>query len=301
MVRKNTQNVNSNVYVITLHCSLGRRNKTYLPLVYVLTCGKDFFTYVEIFSKIKEWQPRLNPKSVMVDFELAAMKAVKQVFPEVNVYGCFFHLCQCIYRQIQANGLQSIYAEDENFAQYMRCLAALAFVPPEEVSKRYDELKELDFFKEKLNGTSAVDVGVQKLLTYFERTWIGRFARNKSVAPLYSINLWNVYSLTLAFFPRTNNAVEAWHNAINALFGGSHPCIYNFIEGIKKEQDATEISIAKMMSGIATDNKPGKKQFELGERLVAVVKMYGVDNAHVDIKDYLFGISSAISYPCVNN
>ncbi|XP_037049634.1 uncharacterized protein LOC119083925 [Bradysia coprophila] len=199
----------------TIH---GRRNKTYVPCVYVLASGKDFFTYAEIFRKLKELQPRLKPKTVMVDFEQAAMKAIQQTFPGVEVYGCFFHMCQCIYRHIQAQGLQSIYGEDENFAQYMRCLAALAFVPPEEVVKRYEELKGLDFFKAKLSGKSAVDVGVQNLLSYFEKTWIGHFARNRFVEPLFSIDLWNVYHQTLAFFPRTNNAVEAWHNAITILF-----------------------------------------------------------------------------------
>lgn len=159
----------------------------------------------------------------MCDFEQAAIKAIKEIFPEVQVYGCFFHLCQCIYRHIQAYGLQNVYGEDEEFAQYIRCLAALAFVPPEEAVNRYEELKKLDFFKEKLNGTSAVDVGVQKLLDYFEKTWVGHFARNRFVAPLFSISLWNVYNLTLAFFPRTNNAVEAWHNAIAILFGVHHP------------------------------------------------------------------------------
>lgn len=147
--------------------------------MYVLACGKDFFTYAEIFSKLKEFQPRLNQKTIIVDFEQAAIKAVHQIFPEVEVYGFFFHFCQCIYRQIQANGLQSIYGED--------------------VSRRFDELKDLDFFKEKLNGKSAVDVGVQTLLSYFEKTWIGHFARNRFVPPLLSINLWNFYSHSCLF------------------------------------------------------------------------------------------------------
>lgn len=268
-----------------------------MPCVYVLACGKDFFTYAEVFSQLKEIQPRLNPKRVMLDFEQAAIKAIQQIFPGVEVHGCFFHICQCIYRQIQALGLQSIYGDDETFAQYMRCLPALAFVPAEEVFKRYEEVKELPFFKEKLNGKTAVDVGVQKLLAYFEKTWVGHFAHNKYVAPLFPIQLWNVYSLTLAFFPRTNNAVEAWHNAITILFGVHHPSIFNFIEGIKKEQDNSEILIAKMMSGIPVDNAQSKKQIELGDRLVAVVKMYKVEDDSYDIKDYLFGISSAISFP----
>ncbi|KAG4076567.1 hypothetical protein HA402_002730 [Bradysia odoriphaga] len=115
----------------------GRRYKTYLPLVYILTCGKDVFTYMEIFSKLKEFEPQLNPKKIMIDFEMAAIKSLKEVFPEADVYGCFFHMCKCIYRKIQEHGLQTIYGADATFAQYMRCLASLAFVPPATMINTY--------------------------------------------------------------------------------------------------------------------------------------------------------------------
>lgn len=62
--KKNKKNKNGNNFKqqFLLEKRLGRRNKTYLPLVYVLATGKDFFTYAEIFSKLKDFQPRLNPK-----------------------------------------------------------------------------------------------------------------------------------------------------------------------------------------------------------------------------------------------
>ena len=264
-------------------------------MVYVLACGKDYGTYHKIFSKLKEAEPMLKPKTVMVDFEQAAIKAVKNVFPESDVFGCFFHLCQSIYRHIQGNGLQSIYATDATFAQYMRCLAALAFVPPEHVYDHFQSLKKMEFFQTKLNGQLAVDLGIQNLLQYVEKTWIGHYHRNRFVAPLFPINLWNMYHLTLHGFPRTNNSVEAWHNAIMGFFGIYHPNIFKFIDGIKKEQDSVEIIVAKMMAGIDTENK-NKKQAELSERLIKVVKTYE-DQEKFQLKDYLFGVSSAVSYP----
>lgn len=279
---------------------LGRRNLTYLPLVYVLAGGKDYITYLEIFTKLKELQPRLNPKFIMVDFELAAVKAVKEVFMNVVVHGCFFHMCKCLYRQIQENGLQTIYGTDVTFAQNMRCLAALAFVPPCDVVKCYEELKQSDFFKEKLNGSSVVDVAVQNVLLYFEKTWIGYSVQNRYVMPLFAIVMWNMYQLTLDGFPRTNNAVEAWHNAIKILFGVHHPSIFKFIDGIKLEQDSVEITMSKMMCGIDTHNKPSKKQIALADRLLTVVKTYQSGDAAFSCNDFLFGVSSAIYFPSSN-
>lgn len=264
-------------------------------MVYVLACGKDFFTYEQIFSKLKETEPRLKPKKIMSDFEMAAMKAAKEVFPEAKTFGCFFHLCQCFYRQIQQNGLQTAYSSDATFAQYLRCLPALAFVPPEDVMKHFNALKKFVYFEEKLLGKTPVDVGVQNIFAYAEKNWVGYWKRNKFVAAKFPIELWNVYQLTLDGYPRTNNAVEAWHNAIKIFFGVHHPNIFNFIDGIKKEQDANEIIIAKMMSGIPTENK-NKKQEQLAERLIAVVKTYE-DPEKFQLKEFLFGVSSAIHLP----
>lgn len=53
---------------------LGMREKRCLPLVYALTCRKDFLTYDTIFRFLKNIEPRLNPKHLMVDFEQATTR-----------------------------------------------------------------------------------------------------------------------------------------------------------------------------------------------------------------------------------
>ena len=37
---------------------------------------------------------------IMVDFELAAIKAFGNVFEQFSVLNCFFHLCQSVQKQI---------------------------------------------------------------------------------------------------------------------------------------------------------------------------------------------------------
>jgi len=64
----------------------------------------------------------------MVDFEKGAMNAITSEFPEAKLKGCFFHLSQCIWRQIQAAGLQKKYIDDVTFALQIRKLPNLAYM-----------------------------------------------------------------------------------------------------------------------------------------------------------------------------
>ena len=77
----------------------------------------------------------------MTDFELAIMNACANVFPEVPVSACFFHLNQSIYREIQSEGLEEAYnnADNRQLKTQTHMLMALAFVPVND-EKRYFEI-----------------------------------------------------------------------------------------------------------------------------------------------------------------
>lgn len=263
--------------------------------MYALTCKKNAETYETILSELKKAEPRLNPKMFMVDFEKAAILAAHKIFPQSDVNGCFFHFCKCIFRQIQSLGLQKIYQDDVTFSLNLRCLPALAFVPVNDVVKRYHEMKEFPFFKEKLDGTSEVDIAVQKLLLYMEETWIGHKPRRTYRPGLFTLDLWNVYELTLLCFPRTNNNVEAWHNAVKCLFG-VHPNIFKFIDGIKLEQNSVEVMISKMFSGIDVSNASNKKNDEVREKILKITKTYDDVKDEYSFKNYLWGLARSIHF-----
>jgi len=52
---------------------------------------------VRLLKKLKEIKNSLNPKSILTDFENASISAFKEVFPQIENRGCFFHLSQCIW------------------------------------------------------------------------------------------------------------------------------------------------------------------------------------------------------------
>lgn len=184
-------------FILLFFVYIGRYDGWHIPLLYVLMTDKLQETYDEIFTVLKEIQPRLNPTDVVVDFEMAAINAIHANFSqEIEVHGCFFHFCQNIYRHVQSVGLQSVYGLDPDFAQNIKLLTALAFVPTDSVVDAYDQLVTYDFYDE--NSDLQYKDQIQALLSYFQTTYIYRINRNGNRnPPLFPPKLWNVYEQTL--------------------------------------------------------------------------------------------------------
>ena len=93
----------------TFHCCT---EKLSIPLVYCLLPDKKQETYEFSLKKIAALVRRNSndptnwngPRSMIVDFELAMMKALKSVFPQIIVHGCRFHMGKAVYAHIQACG-----------------------------------------------------------------------------------------------------------------------------------------------------------------------------------------------------
>ncbi|XP_064632829.1 uncharacterized protein LOC135491100 [Lineus longissimus] len=113
----------------TVHAFAG--NGQLFPCVYGLLTNKRQETYEQMVMQLGELGG--NPTEVLMDYERAAKNAFEHVFPETEVKGCFFHLAQNVYRQVQASGLAAEYQHNPQFALAIRMIPALAFVPEEDV------------------------------------------------------------------------------------------------------------------------------------------------------------------------
>ncbi|KAL3685756.1 hypothetical protein R1sor_003778 [Riccia sorocarpa] len=184
-------------------------------------------------------------------------------------------------------GVAEMLREKVEFAFNWRKLMALAFIPPADTERAFDLLCESPFF------TNREHVRIlAPLLDYFQDTWIGRPMRYGRLrrSPMFEIALWNQYEGTLSGLPRTNNSLEGWHRRFSTLLASSHPVIWKFVEGIKKEQSMTELKLAQLNAG-AKSSKGKKKYIDLNQKILNIVSQYPC----LSLDDYLSGLAARLS------
>ncbi|KAL3862705.1 hypothetical protein ACJMK2_008658 [Sinanodonta woodiana] len=156
----------------------------------------------------------------MVDFEPAAIKAFQNTFPAATITGCMFHFGQCVWRKLQAEGFSERYRNEPDFA-----LLALAFVPPQDVIELFEHLLEDPAYRN-------IDV----ICDYMDDSVIGRLRRARRGPPRFAIKLWSKFSRVMGNEPRSNNAIEGWHNAFNNVVGFAHPTATKRARKLQQEQ-----------------------------------------------------------------
>lgn len=121
------------LFFFILFSPTGSHNGWNLPCIFVLTTDKKTKTYAKMFNAIKSRLPGFMPHQINCDFELAAIKAAKKVFPESKIQGCYFHLSQSIVRNLNNQNLKIRYERDLVFASEIRQMQAVAFLPVNKV------------------------------------------------------------------------------------------------------------------------------------------------------------------------
>jgi len=103
------------------------------------------------------------------------INAFTSVYPSCQITACFFHVSQCLWRKIQQEGLQTIYSTDVDFAVNAKMLAALAFVPLQDIVKAFEEL--INYLPE----------SILPIADYFEDNFIGRLYIINTYTYIYNV------------------------------------------------------------------------------------------------------------------
>lgn len=242
--------------IYTIHADLGSsENESNIhPVVFAFLPNKKKETYLRLFRIILEHVPEWNPGTVTVDFEAAVISALREVLPAVNVYGCYFHMKQCLWRKVQELGLTREYRENEEVRMQVRMCAALAFLRPEDISDGWLEIH-------------SKSPDVTKLAEFFDY-FVERWLENDEIP----VSLWSCYGRR----HRTTNAVEGWHSKINNMLVKRNPKVKDVIGVMRTEAESTACAI--MRRELNMDGKRRKSTYRrLDERLEKTVKMYEED------------------------
>jgi len=247
--------------------------------VYCLLPNKTADSYVAMLTALHGLIPAAAPVSILVDFERAAMTSFQAAYPQAAVRGCYFHLCQSVLRKVNEIGMKVAYENDDDVRGHVRCLAALAFVPVDDVEEAFDLLAE----------DMPPHDNMNELLSFFEHTYIrGRRLRGRNAGfgqPLFSPEIWNQRAAAANGIARTTNAVEGWHHGLQSLFQCHHPTMWTFIEGVKKDMCKQRTVLLQGATGVV---QPGSKLYRrLRERVALAVEGY----SRVEVLTFLRAMS----------
>uniref|UniRef100_A0A915CML7 MULE transposase domain-containing protein n=1 Tax=Ditylenchus dipsaci TaxID=166011 RepID=A0A915CML7_9BILA len=145
---------------------------TYVPMVFVLMNRKLESSYRFVLERLKELRKKISPSSIAVDFEKAEWNAFEAAFPRIKHSACFFHFRQSLIRNVCSNN-KVLYESDDEFRKWTNLIAALAFVPVEDVSEAFEILTESSEQSE-----YAEQLG--PFFDYFEDIYIGRVKKEIS-------------------------------------------------------------------------------------------------------------------------
>ncbi len=260
--------------VYSIHCLVQGRC---LPVVYGVLPRKTEAIYVK-FLQVVSKHLDISPKSITSDFEKAFMNACATVFPSSALHGCFFHFKQSMFRRIQDLGLVPAYMSNGDTRKLLKLPQVLAFVPICDVTETFLALKA---------EVASSSTALLPFYEYVQDNYIGKKVekfvgrgKNKRTLieqqdPPFAISLWNVHARINDKLPRTNNFVEAWHNAFGATLK-KHPLVYELVDAFRKENKKMENTLVKLKTGIEYKRKP--EYIVLDERIQNVVRMYNKVN-----------------------
>ena len=186
----------------------------------------------------------------MTNFEQGAYLVLLEIFPNVDIEGCFFHISKRLDYKVKELGLMAKYQDDYDFRFRMKKLSALAFIPVEDLIMVYEALADT-FEEDEL-----------ELISYFEATWIvgvvGR--RQRRTLARFPAAMWNVAGRHFTASTRTTIALEAIHHSLNSLVACQHPSIWVLLKSLQRQQAL----INNMLSHIAQGETklPGTRERE---------------------------------------
>uniref|UniRef100_A0A914MDV3 MULE transposase domain-containing protein n=1 Tax=Meloidogyne incognita TaxID=6306 RepID=A0A914MDV3_MELIC len=206
--------------------------------------------------------PNLNPDSISVDFELAIHNAIRTIFPESHIRGCFFHLFSNLKKHLSSLNLLTHYNTNPEFALNSRMIVSLAFVP------QNDLLEALNMLE------NYLPLELEPILAYFTNTYIGRIRNNGTRAPpTFVPSSWNVYERTINNQDKTNNFCEAFHKKVQLQLGVAHPTIWKFLDELKKVVKLCDAQYEQFVAGHHAARKRRKYE-EADERILNIVNRY---------------------------
>ena len=279
------------LYVI--HASMGESS---VPVIFGFLERKNQAVYEELFEAInhqlEDMNLTLDPDKIVCDFESGVIQAINSTYGNVEIQGCFYHLCQSTWRKIQDLELVNRYKEDGEFKLFVGQLDALAFLPLEDVVQGFRYLEGIA----PDNSEGLVDYfGVNYAVGTVRHRDMenGNFGINfRRIPPKFPPPLWNVRDATVNNDPRTNNICESWNYRFSSLVGQKHPPIWRAIKFLKREEACASAKIQQYFVGVLPQKRTKQVYVNQQQRLRNLCIEY--ERTNINMQEFLRGVGHTI-------
>lgn len=208
--------------------------------------------YESAFRYIHENLIPLRGKAIIIDYEKAMRKALKNVLSSIDssmcILGCWFHFCQALRRKVaQMSELFLKINSDEKYKDIFRRFQCLPLLPLEHINNTFRDLCKEALILDRILFAPFVN--------YFNREWMN------IVTPKHFC----VYKSD----KRTTGDAESFNGKMNQLFK-AHPGFYLFCETLQKVEVSSSNQLLNYVNGTLqkdTRNKFYKKRAETIEKI----------------------------------
>jgi hypothetical protein len=205
-----------------------------------------------ILKKLNMGGTTRQPEWVVINFEAALIKTLRNRIPGVPVVGCSFHFPSAIWKKLQELGFIPFFNQDQDFQEWIRMIYALSYVPVNRVVHFYDKVILAKLYAmtsaedHSSNGDSLEDKGpwtdyIEKIMTWTgpgseERTSSANGLQNESCRrSMFTNDLWNQTEEELALdgsendavVNSSNNILESYNRTMKMLLG-NRPNLWRF-------------------------------------------------------------------------
>ena len=166
----------------TIFATVGRHT---VPAINCLMTAKTQELYKAVLESISAKIPQFKPEFSMSDWEPAARNAIKEVHPQIKIYGCWFHYTKCIWRKIQKLGLANTFKNNIEIQAFLRQLMAIPFLPVSLINSTYSLLQIPIVSDAERNN-------LEKLQKYYTKHWIRQITPDQLCINDLNINDLNI-------------------------------------------------------------------------------------------------------------
>jgi hypothetical protein len=206
---------------------------------------------------------------LVIDFKSAVFEVFKFIFKDSEVYGCFFHFAQMVWKRVISNGLTVSYKNEKNVKLAIKSIINMAVIPPKNF---VESLSELERFIFSIRNENLTELYLQMYKTFFST--FNKCCENECISSIYNFKFWSVYSRILDNVATTTNSVEKWHSGINRTVRIAHPSLINLVDSLRKIQTRVNHTISRLKLGRSNNYRSRSRKYEMLKNILSNFKYY---------------------------